>query len=114
KVQPVSLPVEEIPWIDDEPIATGPGKGPKVEIILGPTSNVIVASKREEARPIAPVRKRRGWLFWTFWTVTWCFDNTLGHWFPWLRRPTVKFMLGLVGVFLFAVSIYLVWTGWLR
>lgn len=114
KVQTQNVPLEEIPWIDDEPIATGPGKGPQVQIILGPTSNVIVASKREESQPRIPAPRRRGWLFWVFWTVTWCFDNTLGHWFPWLRRPTVKFMLGLVGVFLFAVSIYLAWTGWLR
>jgi len=109
-----SLPVEEIPWIDDEPLPGGRSKGPLIEIIQGPTSNIVVAPLGENARPSAPVEARRGWVFWIFWTITWCFDNTLGHWFPWLRRPNVKFLLGLVGVALFAVSIYLVWIGWLR
>ncbi len=109
-----SLPVEEIPWIDDEPLPGGRGKGPQVEIIQGPTSNIVMAPMREAARPSVPAPKRQGWLFWIFWTVTWCFDQTLGHWFPWLRRPSVKLILGLIGVVLFAVSIYLVWSDWLR
>lgn len=112
--QASSLPTEEIPWIDDEPLPGGRTQGPRVEIIMGPTSDVVVSSGREEMRPSAPSTRRRGWVYWLFWTVTWCFDNTLGHWFPWLRRPSVKFLLGLVGVVLFAVSIYLVWIGWLR
>lgn len=109
-----SLPVEEIPWIDDEPLPGGRGKGPLVEIIQGPTSNIVMAPMREAARPSVPAAKRQGWLFWIFWTMTWCFDQTLGHWFPWLRRPSVKLILGLIGVVLFAVSIYLVWSDWLR
>jgi len=109
-----SLPVEEIPWIDDEPLPGGRGKGPLVEIIQGPTSNIVMAPMREAARPSVPAAKRQSWLFWIFWTVNWCFDQTLGHWFPWLRRPSVKFILGLIGVVLFAVSIYLVWSDWLR
>lgn len=108
------VPVEEIPWIDDEPVATGPGKGPAVEIIMGPTSHTIVTKKREDSPLHQPAPKRRGWVFWIFWTITWCFDNTMGYWVPWLRRPSVKFLLGLVGVVLFAISIYLVWIGWLK
>ena len=109
-----SLPVEEIPWIDDEPLPGARGKGPLVEIIQGPTSNIVMAPSREVDRPNTSAVKRHGWVFWIFWTVNWCFDQTFGHWFPWLRRPSVKFILGLIGVALFAVSIYLVWSDWLR
>lgn len=114
KVETVVPPLEEIPWIEDEPVPGGKNKGPKVEIIVGPSSQVVAAPVHKEARQPVSTSPRRSWLFWLFWAWTWCFDQTLGYWFPWLRRPSVKFLLGLIGVALISVSIYLVWIGWLK
>ena len=107
-------PTDEIPWIDDEPPAHSPGTGPQIEIIHGPTSQMIIATSATEVSQPRPFATRRSWLYWILWTWTWLFDHTFGHWFPWLRRPGVKFLLGLVGVALCAVSLYLVWIGWRR
>lgn len=104
------LPAEEIAWLDDEPLPVSVGTGPTVEIIHGITSQIIIGSDLPEP-PAVQVPKRRTWLFWIFWTWTWLFDQTVGRLFPFFRRPAVKFVLGLMGVALFAVSIYLTWTG---
>lgn len=102
---------DPVPWLDDEPLPVPTvSSGPKVEIIHGPHSEVVVASSSSEPESKFPAAKR-SILFWILWTWTWLFDQSLGRWFPFLRRPNVKFLLGLVGVALFAVSIYIVWQG---
>jgi hypothetical protein len=102
---------DPVPWLDDEPLPVPTiSTGPKVEIIHGPHSEVVVASSSNEPESKLPAAKR-SILFWILWTWTWLFDQSLGRWFPFLRRPNVKFLLGLVGVALFAVSIYIVWQG---
>lgn len=102
---------DPVPWLDDEPLPVPTvSSGPKVEIIHGPHSEIVVASSSSEPESKLPAAKR-SILFWTLWTWTWLFDQSLGRWFPFLRRPNVKFLLGLVGVALFAVSIYIVWQG---
>ena len=106
------LPVEEIPWIEDEPLGHRASAGPSVEIIVGPSCDVIVAPTDQPDQAQSEKTVRRSWLYWLFWFITWAFDQTLGYWFPWLRRPGVKFLLGLIGVVLFAVSIYLAWISW--
>lgn len=103
---------QDIPWLADEPLLKStPGQGPMVEIIHGPTSQTFLTEERIDTQEARPFATRRSWLFWVFWTCTWCFDNTLGHWFPWLRRPGSKLALGLLGAGLCAVSIYLTWIA---
>lgn len=109
-VERIQLPVDEIPWLDDEPLPVSKGTGPKVEIIRGATSQIIHASALPEPVPVPQARKQ-GWTFWILWTWTWLFDQTIGRWFPFFRRPNVKLLLGLIGVALFAGSIYLTWKG---
>ncbi len=110
-VEPKQIENDAVPWLDDEPIPVPTSSsGPKVEIIHGPHSEVVVVSKSSEPESKLPTAKRSV-LFWILWTWTWLFDQSLGRWFPFLRRPNVKFLLGLVGVALFAISIYIVWQG---
>lgn len=106
-----SIVNDPVPWLDDEPLPVPTvSSGPKVEIIHGPHSEVVVATSSSEPESKLPAAKR-SILFWILWTWTWLFDQSLGRWFPFLRRPNIKFLLGLVGVALFAVSIYIVWQG---
>ena len=103
---------QDIPWLADEPLLKStPVQGPLVEIIHGPTSQTFLTEESIDVQEARPFATRRSWLFWVFWTCTWCFDNTLGHWFPWLRRPGSKLALGLLGAGLCAVSIYLTWIA---
>lgn len=105
---------DPVPWLEDEPLPVPTtSSGPKVEIIQGPNSEIVVAADAEETTNKLPVAKR-SLLFWILWTWTWLFDQSIGRWFPFFRRPNVKFLLGLVGVALIAVSIYLVWHGLYR
>jgi hypothetical protein len=120
-IEPVTVPVVVEPiqpgsaqWFEDEPLPVPTASsGPKVEIIHGPHSEIVRASEPADDLTPSPTRK---WsiLFWMLWTITWLFDNTLGSWFPFLRRPSVKFLLGLIGLVLLAISVYLVWQGLTR
>lgn len=112
-IQNDKLSLSEIPWIEDEPAPHVPGAGPQIEIIHSSTSQTIVANSPNPSQP-NPFASRRSLLYWLLWLWTWLFDHTFGYWFPWLRRPGVKFLLGLIGAALCAVSIYLVWIGWRR
>lgn len=103
---------EDIPWLEDEPLPSSPGTGPKIEIIQGSYSQEIVPEQSSSA--VSTNKPKRSLLFHLLWNITWLFDSTFGYWMPFLRRPGIKFMLGLVGVSLCVVSIYLVWINWLR
>ena len=112
--QPVASLVrtEEIPWLEDEPLPSTPGTGPKIEIIQGSYSQEVVSEPT--ASTISAIKPNRSWLFHLLWYITWLFDSTFGYWMPILRRPGIKFLLGLIGVSLCVVSAYLAWINWLR
>lgn len=107
-----ALRTEDIPWLEDEPLPSSPGTGPKIEIIQGSYSQDVVPENPASAVP--SIKSKRSWLFHILWHITWLFDSTFGYWLPVLRRPGIKFMLGLVGVSLCVVSAYLAWINWLR
>lgn len=111
----VPLTDEALPWMEDEPLPVQLGQGPKVEIVQGPDVEVVRASDWVDPDPVNPAPHRpSSWFFWLLFACTWLFDHTLGRWFPFLRRPTVKFQLGLIGVALLALSIYIAWQGLMR
>ncbi|MBL8825259.1 MAG: hypothetical protein JNJ77_21910 [Planctomycetia bacterium] len=114
EIPPVTptLRTEEIPWLEDEPLPSNPGNGPKIEIIQGSYSQEVVPEPTVSA--ISSIKPNRSWLFYLLWNITWLFDSTFGYWMPILRRPGIKFLLGLIGVSLCVVSAYLAWINWLR
>lgn len=107
-----TLRTEEIPWLEDEPLPSNPGTGPKIEIIQGSYSQEVVPEPTVST--ISSIKPNRSWLFYLLWNITWLFDSTFGYWMPILRRPGIKFLLGLIGVSLCVVSAYLAWINWLR
>jgi hypothetical protein len=106
---------EPPPWLADEPLPVQQGQGPKVEIVQGPDAEVVRAANWVDPNPVSTAPHRpTSWFFWLLFTFTWVFDKTLGRWFPFLLRPTVKLQLGLLGFALIAISMYLAWLGFTR
>jgi hypothetical protein len=138
------VPPEEMPWLDDEPglqasgtkrpahgdsAATSPGTrsgpiaserfgkpaGAQLEILIGPTCTVIspetLSPAGKAAESVTPHPSRLRTFFWR-WNLL--FDMTAGRVFPSLRRPSVKYFLGFVGLGLLIGSIYLAWHTWLK